>query len=73
MSSVHIGPDEAVLVHKVVRSAVTVPIHYGTFHLGDDGEDEPVDVLNETLANEADPKPEFWVLANGEGRNVNSA
>lgn len=70
MAPVHIGPEEAVQAHKVVRSAVTVPIHYGTFHLGDDGEDEPVEVLRNALAKEPDPKPEFWVLAHGEGSNV---
>ena len=70
MSSVHIGPEDAVQAHKIVRSAVTVPIHYGTFRLGDDGEDEPVELLRQALVAEADPKPEFWVLANGEGRDV---
>lgn len=70
MESVHIGPEEAVQAHKVLRSEVTVPIHYGTFHLGDDGEDEPVEVLRAALEQEPDPKPEFWVLAHGEGRDV---
>lgn len=72
MSSVHIGPEEAVAAHRIVRSAVTVPIHYGTFHLGDDGEDEPVEVLHAALEKEPDPKPEFWVLAHGEGIDVPS-
>lgn len=70
MSSVHIGPEEAVTAHKIVRSAVTVPIHHSTFHLGDDGEDEPVEVLMAALEKEQNPKPEFWVMANGEGRDV---
>lgn len=69
MSGVHIGPEEAVEAHKVVRSEVSVPIHYGTFRLGDDGEEEAVELLREILANEPDPKPEFWVLAHGEGRS----
>ncbi|HWO57042.1 MAG TPA: MBL fold metallo-hydrolase [bacterium] len=70
MSPVHISPEEAIKVHRLVRAAVTVPIHYGTFHLGDDGETEPVEVLHAALAQEPDPKPDFWVLAHGEGREV---
>ena len=46
-----------------------MPIHYGTFRLGDDGEEEAVELLREILAKETDPKPEFWVLAHGEGRS----
>ena len=69
MSPVHLSPDEAVTVHAIVHSAISVPIHYGTFGLGDDGETEPLEDLERALA-ATSPRPEFWVLAHGEGRDV---
>jgi L-ascorbate metabolism protein UlaG (beta-lactamase superfamily) len=69
MAPVHMAPDEAVITHSIVRSAISVPIHYGTFALGDDGETEPLEDLERALA-AASPRPEFWVLEHGEGRDV---
>jgi L-ascorbate metabolism protein UlaG (beta-lactamase superfamily) len=49
MSPVHIDPREAIEAHRDLGAALTIPMHYGTFPLGDDGETEPVDVLRQAL------------------------
>lgn len=68
MSPVHMGPAEALRAARDLRAEVTVPIHYGTFPLGDDAEDEPLRELERALAAEAEPKPRVDVLGSGEGR-----
>ena len=40
--NIHLGPDAATLVHKQVRAAVMVPIHWGTFNLAIHAWDEPI-------------------------------
>lgn len=50
MSSVHIGPDDAVEVHEIMDAECSIPIHWGTFPLGDDGYREPIDLLIRTIA-----------------------
>lgn len=45
MRAVHISPGEAVRAASALEAEVAIPMHYGTFHLGDDGQDEPLEVL----------------------------
>ncbi len=70
MSPVHISPAEALKAHQVLRAETSVGIHFGTFPLADDGETEPLEELEKQLAALAEPKPRFWVLGFGEGRDV---
>jgi L-ascorbate metabolism protein UlaG (beta-lactamase superfamily) len=70
MHPVHLSPSEAVEVHRVLAAGVSMPIHFGTFALGDDGELEPVLKLREALDNNEKNDPRFWVLEHGEGRDV---
>jgi len=67
MHPVHLSPAEAVRVHQLLRPNVSIPIHFGTFALGDDGEAEPVGDLREALDNQT---ANFWVLEHGEGRDI---
>jgi L-ascorbate metabolism protein UlaG (beta-lactamase superfamily) len=67
MHPVHLSPAEAVKVHQLLRPTVSVPIHFGTFALGDDGEADPVRDLREALDNQTS---NFWVLGHGEGRDI---
>ena len=69
MHRVHIAPEEAVRAAEDLGAATAVAIHFGTFRLGDDGEDEAPAMLAETVA-ARDPRPRFWVLGFGEGRDV---
>ncbi|MFP2926815.1 MBL fold metallo-hydrolase [Pyxidicoccus sp. 3LG] len=66
---VHMGPEEALQAHKVLRSATSVAMHYGTFALALDGQDEAKYHLLWLLAREP-VRPRFWALAFGEGRDV---
>ncbi|ELR72910.1 Outer membrane protein romA [Fulvivirga imtechensis AK7] len=70
MSPVHISPEEAVQVHKDINSQQSVAIHFGTFPLGDDGQREPVEDLQKALKEQNIPSDEFWVLEEGEGRDL---
>jgi L-ascorbate metabolism protein UlaG (beta-lactamase superfamily) len=64
MCAVHISPKDAVRAAHALEARLSIPMHYGTFHLGDDGQDEPVEVLRRELANA--PGVKFQVLAPGE-------
>ena len=66
---VHMGPVEALQAHKVLRSATSVAMHYGTFALALDGQDEAKYHLLWLLAREPQ-RPRFWALGFGEGRDV---
>lgn len=63
MRAVHISPAEAVRAARELEARVSVPMHYGTFHLGDDGQDEPVEVLLQELRANRDVR--FEVLPPG--------
>lgn len=45
MKEAHLSPSDAVLAHQRLQSHTSMAIHFGTFHLGDDGETEPVEKL----------------------------
>lgn len=50
MAPVHMSPPEAVAAVATLQSRLTLPIHYGTFRLADDGFDEPLRELHKALA-----------------------
>jgi L-ascorbate metabolism protein UlaG (beta-lactamase superfamily) len=68
MKPVHIDPREAVAAHRDLAANVSVGMHYGTFHLADEAQDQAADDLHEALADE--PDVTFWTLGFGEGRAV---
>jgi len=69
MGPVHMTPEQAVEVHALVQAQTTIPMHYGTFSLADDGESAPLDRLRAAL--EGDSRAaEFLVLQEGEGQVV---
>lgn len=70
MSRVHLSPREAVQAHDALNASTSLAIHYGTFRLGDDGQDEPVVALIQAIKDHGDPVPRFWALDFGEGREV---
>jgi hypothetical protein len=63
------SPSDAIKAHQLVGAATSVAIHFGTFQLGDDGIDEPVQRLQQEMQR-LTPPPRFWVLGFGEGRDV---
>ncbi|HEY0159180.1 MAG TPA: MBL fold metallo-hydrolase [Thermoanaerobaculia bacterium] len=64
MCAVHISPKDAVRAAQALQAELSIPMHYGTFHLGDDGQDEPPAVLRRELANA--PGVQFEILGPGE-------
>lgn len=68
MEPMHMSPDDAVRAHEVLRAQTSVPMHYGTFDLGDDGEQEPVEELRRAIAERG--KPNIVILRHGEGKEV---
>jgi L-ascorbate metabolism protein UlaG (beta-lactamase superfamily) len=63
MCPVHISPRDAVRAARELGAAVSIPMHFGTFHLGDDGQDEPAEVLRAELAKA--PGVQFEILRPG--------
>jgi L-ascorbate metabolism protein UlaG (beta-lactamase superfamily) len=70
MGPVHESAVEALAAHRDLKASTSVGTHFGTFELADDGELEPAREIELLLAESPEPKPRFWVLENGEGRDV---
>lgn len=70
MGAVHISPEDAIRAHRDLGANASIGIHFGVFRLADDGQDEPVDRLQNAIAESADPSVRFWILAFGEGRDI---
>ena len=65
MQPAHIDPAQAVSAHHALGARTSIPVHYGTFALGDDGEEEPVEELREAMG-----EARFVILDHGEGVDV---
>jgi L-ascorbate metabolism protein UlaG (beta-lactamase superfamily) len=70
MSGVHVSPAEALRAHDRLGAGTSVGIHFGTFPMADDGQDEPLDALQQELSRRAAPRPRFMTLKFGEGLDV---
>jgi L-ascorbate metabolism protein UlaG (beta-lactamase superfamily) len=66
MSPIHTSPEESVKIHRDVGSQVSIAMHFGTFPLADDGEDEPVNDLDLAISKYQLTRHEFVVLNEGE-------
>lgn len=71
MSPVHIDPYEAIQAHRDLGASVSIPMHYGTFPLGDDAENEPLETLERALAETGETG--FAVLEMGESWDASLA
>jgi len=65
MSPIHISPEEAVQVHLNVCSRVSIGMHFGTFPLADDGQDQPAADLIAALDKNGISRAVFVVPAEG--------
>lgn len=70
MSPIHIDPAEAVKAQQELGASTSVAIHFGTFKQADDGQERPIQDLDQALSRAGSPRPRFWVLGFGEGRDV---
>ncbi len=69
MGPIHMTPEQAVEARSILRAEVVLGIHFGTFALADDGENDPVDRLQQALQGR-DDADRFWIFEEGEGRAV---
>jgi L-ascorbate metabolism protein UlaG (beta-lactamase superfamily) len=61
MSSVHMGPEDAVRAHRILGAGTSIAIHHGTFQLADEGIDTPKRRLSQCAQGDS-----FLVLDNGQ-------
>jgi L-ascorbate metabolism protein UlaG (beta-lactamase superfamily) len=70
MREQHLGPVDALAAFQALGAATMIPMHFGTFVEGDDGEFEPVQTLKAALAHAPAPAPRVIILDNGESADV---
>ena len=68
MQAAHMSPAEAVKAHGDLGALHSIPLHYGTFPLGDDGYARPLIDLDRALLESGLTPDAFWILEPGEGR-----
>ncbi len=68
MHNAHIDPVEAVDAHLALKARTSVPMHYGTFRLSDEGIDDPIRDLQAAMKQKG--LTDFLVLDQGEGQEV---
>lgn len=68
MGPVHLSPEEAIDVHNFLGAGTSIPVHYGTFRLGDDGQFDAQERLARAIVERQEQN--FWILKPGDGRNI---
>lgn len=66
MQPMHVNPEEAVRAHIDIRPRASVAMHFGVFHLTDEGIDDPVRALEQARAAAGLRPDAFRVLDFGE-------
>lgn len=70
MQAAHQNPAEAVQAHQILGAQASLAVHWGTFQLSDEGMDKPVEDLDAALAAAGLTRDDFWVLDNGQSREL---
>lgn len=70
MSSVHISPAQAVMLHKAVGAKQSIAMHWGTFALADDGMYTAVEEIKKFHTTKDIKEDEFIILENGESKKI---
>jgi len=68
MKTVHVNPEDAVRIHRDVKSRQSIGMHWGTFILTDEPVDEPPQRLARALADQHVAPETFVVMRHGETR-----
>lgn len=68
MNAVHVNPEDAVRIHRDVKSRHSVGMHWGTFILTDEPVDEPPQRLARARLDQHVPDADFVVMKHGETR-----
>jgi L-ascorbate metabolism protein UlaG (beta-lactamase superfamily) len=72
MGPIHMTPEQAVEVHRILEPHVSIATHFGTFSLADDGEFAPLQRLHAELDASPAATP-FLVLREGESHDLQPA
>ena len=64
MGEVHVSPNQAFEMQEQLKVQQALAIHFGTFNLADDGQDEPMQIVDE-LAKSLPNSKRFLALPNG--------
>lgn len=70
MAPIHIDPPAAVAAHQALGAQHSLGMHFGTFDLAFEGQDEPPRALAAARAAAGLSPEAFFVLAPGEGRDI---
>jgi len=70
MRKMHMSPDDAVRLCKDLSVRRAVPIHFGTFQLALDGQDEAPNILREILSQPKNSAVHFDILQNGQSLKI---
>lgn len=73
MKHVHCNPEEAVKIHKELKSKRSVGIHWGTFPLADEDDIEPALELARARQAEGVPAQDFFTMGIGETVSITAA
>jgi L-ascorbate metabolism protein UlaG (beta-lactamase superfamily) len=65
MSPIHISPEEAAKIHLQLNAETSIAMHFGTFPLADDGQDEPIKALEQARKKYGIQADEFKILREG--------
>lgn len=70
MGNIHCSPEEAVQIHLDVNAEQTLAIHHSTFPLADDGQTEPIDLLEKAKILRGVADDAFFVLKEGAFKEI---
>jgi L-ascorbate metabolism protein UlaG (beta-lactamase superfamily) len=66
MSPIHVSPEGSTRIHSDVLSETSIAMHFGTFALADEGEDDPLTELERAMEKCDIDRDYFLALRNGE-------
>jgi L-ascorbate metabolism protein UlaG (beta-lactamase superfamily) len=70
MQSNHVSPADAVRAARDLEAQVAIPMHFGTWQLGDDGDAEPLAALVAALAADSSQRDVWRVARHGHAEVV---
>jgi L-ascorbate metabolism protein UlaG (beta-lactamase superfamily) len=66
MGEIHLSPDDAIDIYKDLKIKHAIPVHFGTFDLALDKQDEPIEHLKKHLSEAKNSDVDFKILLNGQ-------
>ena len=70
MKDHHCNVEEAIQIHKDLKSKQSIAMHWGTFQLTDEPMDEPPKLLKKLVVEKNLSSDEFIVMTHGESKTI---